>query len=104
MISGGSSRGGERRGFGGRPGRAGHKELSLVIRPIRGEDAETLHALRRQPSWLDFTLALPAERIADVRRFLESLGPDDHVFVAINLVVDLIYLALDPRVRLQSEG
>ncbi|MGE5553527.1 MAG: GNAT family N-acetyltransferase [Betaproteobacteria bacterium] len=30
---------------------------------------------------MEFTLALPSERIADNRKFLEGLGPDDHVLI-----------------------
>jgi putative acetyltransferase len=54
----------------------------VVIRPVRAEDAEAVHEIRRQPSVLEFTTALPSERLADGRRFLEGFGPDDHVLVA----------------------
>ena len=53
-----------------------------LIRPVRAEDAEAVHEIRRQPSVVEFTLAVPSERVADNRRFLEALGPDDHVLVA----------------------
>jgi L-phenylalanine/L-methionine N-acetyltransferase len=55
----------------------------VLIRPVRLEDVEALHEIRRQPSMVDFTLALPSERIADTRRFLEGFGPDDHALVAV---------------------
>lgn len=55
----------------------------VLIRPVRLEDVEALHEIRRQPSMIDFTLALPSERIADSRRFLEGFGPDDHALVAL---------------------
>ena len=54
----------------------------VVIRPVRAEDGEAIHQIRRQPSVIDCTLALPSERIEDNRRFLESFGPDDHALVA----------------------
>ena len=54
----------------------------VVIRPVRSEDAEAVHEIRRQPSVVEFTLAVPSERIADNRRFLDALGPDDHMLVA----------------------
>ena len=56
--------------------------LGGLIRPVRSEDVGALHEIRRQPGVIDFTLALPSERIEDSRRFLERLGPDDHVLVA----------------------
>jgi putative acetyltransferase len=53
-----------------------------LIRPVRAEDVEAVHELRRQPTVVEYTLALPSERIEDNRRYLEGLGPDDHVLVA----------------------
>lgn len=55
----------------------------VVIRPIRPEDAESAYVLRVLPSVIDGTLALPSTRITDTRRRIESLGPDDHTFVAV---------------------
>jgi putative acetyltransferase len=55
----------------------------VVIRPIRAEDAEGAYQLRLQPSSLDFTLAFPSMRPDQTRRFIESLGPDDHTFIAV---------------------
>ncbi len=52
------------------------------IRPVRAEDVEAVNALRRQPSIVEGTLALPSERIENSREFLERLGRDDHVMVA----------------------
>ena len=54
----------------------------VVSRPVRAEDGEAIHQIRRQPSVIDRTLALPSERIQDNLRFLESFGPDDHALVA----------------------
>jgi L-phenylalanine/L-methionine N-acetyltransferase len=55
----------------------------VVVRPVRLDDVEAIHQIRRQPSVIDCTLALPSERPEDNRRFLESFGPDDHVLVAV---------------------
>lgn len=52
------------------------------IRPVRVEDAEAVNQLRRQPGVLFFTCGLPSERIESNRKFIENLGPNDHVFVA----------------------
>lgn len=54
----------------------------VTIRPVRAEDAEAVNELRRQPLVRDFTCALPSERVADNRKYIEGLGPNDHVFVA----------------------
>jgi putative acetyltransferase len=54
----------------------------FLIRPVRLEDAGELNELRRQPQVCEFTYALPSERAGDSRRYLEGLGPNDHVFVA----------------------
>ena len=54
----------------------------LLIRPVRVEDVPALNELRRLPSVLQYTLALPSERISDSARFIESLGPNDHQMVA----------------------
>jgi putative acetyltransferase len=55
---------------------------TIVVRPVRLEDAEAIHAIRLQPTVLAGTLGIPSERPADHRRRLENLGPDDHSFVA----------------------
>jgi putative acetyltransferase len=55
----------------------------VVIRPIRGEDTEGAYLLRLQPGSLDFTLAFPSQRPEVTRRFIEDLGPNAHVFVAV---------------------
>jgi hypothetical protein len=56
--------------------------MAILLRPVRPEDVEAIHALRLQPSVLAGTLALPSERIDDCRRFVGSAGPDDHLLVA----------------------
>jgi putative acetyltransferase len=42
-----------------------------------------MYRLRLMQTSLDYTLALPSERIEGSRRRVESLGPDDHSFVAV---------------------
>lgn len=54
----------------------------LIIRPVRVDDAEAINRHRRQPGVWEGILALPSDRVEGTRRFLESLGPDDHVVVA----------------------
>ncbi len=56
--------------------------MPLVVRPVRPEDAEAVHQIRCQPFVMRNTMALPSIRVGDVRRRLESYGPDDHEFVA----------------------
>ena len=60
----------------------GDTPSEIVVRPVRAEDVEAAHEIRRQPSVIEFTLAIPSERIEDSRHFLEGLGPDDHLLVA----------------------
>src|SRR5215216_1133973 len=55
----------------------------VVIRPIRAEDAEGANQLRLLPSSVEFTLAFPSLRLEQTRRWIESMSPDDHVFVAV---------------------
>jgi len=54
----------------------------VVIRPIRAEDVEGAYLLRLLPNVRYYTLALPSLRPGDTVRWIDSLGPDDHVFVA----------------------
>src|SRR3954451_17725014 len=55
----------------------------VVIRPPRPEDVEGMYRLRLMRGSLDYTLALPSERLDGSRRRVEGLGPDDHTFVAV---------------------
>ena len=57
--------------------------VEVEIRPVRPEDDEAIHELRLLPSVIDNTMAIPSERFADRRRWIEALGPDDHTFVAV---------------------
>lgn len=54
----------------------------FLIRPMRPEDAEAANELRRQTNVMEFTYALPSERVTDSRKYVDGLGPNDHVFVA----------------------
>ena len=63
-------------------GEAARRRPGVVIRPVRMEDAEAIHKVRRLPGVMDGTTSLPSERLADRRRFIEGFGPDDHVLVA----------------------
>src|SRR4051812_25155871 len=55
----------------------------VEIRPVRPEDAEAVYQLRRLPTIVDGTLAIPSTRLSETRHRLESLGPDDHTLVAV---------------------
>ncbi len=63
-------------------GGAERRRPEVVVRPVRVEDAEAIHELRRLPGVMDGTTSLPSERLAERRRFIEGFGPDDHVLVA----------------------
>jgi L-phenylalanine/L-methionine N-acetyltransferase len=63
--------------------RSFHMTSEVEIRPVRPEDAEPAYALRLLPSVIDGTLAIPSTRIEETFRRLQSLGPDDHSFVAL---------------------
>ncbi|KKM11838.1 hypothetical protein SY88_06535 [Clostridiales bacterium PH28_bin88] len=54
----------------------------IKIRPVHPDDVEAINEMRRKPSVIDFTMSMPSERVADNRKFVESLGTDDHVMVA----------------------
>jgi putative acetyltransferase len=62
-------------------GAASETPPDAVIRPVRAEDVEAINAIRRQPGVMAFTLAIPSERIVDSQRFVDGLGPDDHLLV-----------------------
>jgi len=66
----------------GLPGREHGHRVSIHIRPVRPEDAEAVHQIRRQPSVVRYTMGLPSTRLGDVRRRIEGSGADDHVLVA----------------------
>jgi RimJ/RimL family protein N-acetyltransferase/predicted enzyme related to lactoylglutathione lyase len=55
----------------------------LEIRPIAPDDAEAVWRIRRQPGVIETTMGLPSERLGRRRRWIEDLGDDDHMFVAV---------------------
>jgi putative acetyltransferase len=54
----------------------------LLIRPVRVEDAEALNELRRRDAVAEFISSFSSERESVTRKYIESFGPNDHVFVA----------------------
>ena len=54
----------------------------LTIRPVRAEDAEALNELRRRDAVAQFIPSFSSEREGATRKYIESFGPNDHVFVA----------------------
>jgi putative acetyltransferase len=63
-----------------------------------------MYRLRLMQGSLDYTLALPSERITGSRQRVESLGPDDHSFVAVldGVVVGMCGLHVYPGKRRHS--
>jgi putative acetyltransferase len=55
----------------------------LEIRPVRPDDAEGMYLLRRLPSSVDGTLGIPSVRLSETLHRIDSLGPNDHSFVAV---------------------
>lgn len=62
--------------------RAVKPAAEVLVRPVRPADAEAFTEIRLLPSVLETMCSTPSERVADRRRSLESLGPNDHVLVA----------------------
>ena len=60
-----------------RPDRA-----AVQIRPVRSDDAEALHRIRRLPSVARYTMGMPSTRLDAMRKRIDSYGPDDHILVA----------------------
>jgi putative acetyltransferase len=54
----------------------------LLIRPVRVEDAQALNELRRRDAVAEFVSTFSSERESVTRKYIESFGPSDHVFVA----------------------
>jgi putative acetyltransferase len=57
-------------------------EAQVTMRRVRVDDAEAINEIRRQPSAVAFTFAVPDEPVEATRRFLAGFGPDDHGLVA----------------------
>lgn len=58
------------------------ERVPVRIRPVRPEDAPDLNQICRGRTVMPNTYGLPTEREMASRRFVENLGPDDHVLVA----------------------
>ncbi|MEA4882418.1 MAG: GNAT family N-acetyltransferase [Clostridia bacterium] len=56
--------------------------MDYIIRPVRPEDAEAISEFRRLPKVMEYTYALPSERVRLMEEWLGSMGPDNHDFVA----------------------
>lgn len=56
--------------------------MEYIIRPSEPEDAAGLAALRRMRGVFETTMGLPSSRTAESIAFLDSLGDEDHHFVA----------------------
>jgi putative acetyltransferase len=56
--------------------------MSLVIRPVRMEDAPALAALRRRDGVARYIYAYPSQRTLQVVAVLDKARPSDHIFVA----------------------
>ena len=54
----------------------------MIIRPVRVDDADDVHALRLQEGVRETISALPSDRVVEVRNRLAALGPDVHFLVA----------------------
>ena len=61
-------------------------QMNLLIRPVRLNDAEDINEMRRQIEVRNSTLSLTTETILFTEAFLRSMGIDDHVLVADDLV------------------
>jgi putative acetyltransferase len=54
----------------------------VTIRPVQVADAAAINEVRRQPSVLEFTFALPGESLEATQGFLAGFSADDHGLVA----------------------
>src|SRR5690242_10646333 len=54
----------------------------LVIRPISLDDTEAINEMRRREKVAQNIPSLASERLQHTRKYVESFGPNDHVFVA----------------------
>lgn len=58
--------------------------MEYIIRPSEPDDAAGLATLRRMRGVFETTLGLPSSRTADSETYLDSLGDEDHHFVAVS--------------------
>jgi putative acetyltransferase len=56
--------------------------MEYTIRPYKLSDAKEYCEMRRMDGVINFTTAIPSEPEENGLKFLESLGPDDHLFTA----------------------
>lgn len=56
--------------------------MKYIIRPSEPSDASGIAALRRMAGVFETTMGLPSSRTVDSEAFLDSLGDEDHHFVA----------------------
>lgn len=54
----------------------------VTIRPVRGEDAEAISQITREPGVIETILALPSQRVEQRARGIANLSEDEHYFVA----------------------
>jgi putative acetyltransferase len=77
----------------------------ITIRPISMDDAPALHAMRIMPGVQETISGIYSERLVLCEAFVQSLGADDHVFVAEALtegdrrVVGYVALHVNPKPR-----
>jgi len=57
--------------------------MDITIRPVRTEDAEAINELRRMPGVFENIMGIPSERLQRNIDGINSLGPNDHNFVAV---------------------
>ncbi len=57
--------------------------MEFFIRPVEAKDAAAFSELRRMPGVFENILGIPSERTGQNEDFLNSLGPNNHQFVAI---------------------
>src|SRR5690348_10303758 len=58
-------------------------EPTVIIRPVREDDAEAVWQISRQEGVMETILSLPSDRLEQRRATLRDLGPDHHWFVAV---------------------
>lgn len=57
--------------------------MEFYVRPIRISDAPAINEMRRMPGVMENILGVPSERVKGTEAFLEGLGGNDHMFVAV---------------------
>ena len=62
--------------------------MQFTIRPVQAGDGKGINALRRMPGVFENTLGIPSERIQRNEEHIQSLGRNDHQFVAVTQGTD----------------